>query len=251
MKKPLVRILGAAALAVASLSVQAGGVPGPSLTFTGWAYDNGNNVNATTHAYRGSAGGFSATLSGAPGFDGALETYCVDLLQTIGFGIAYSDYGVVSAGSYFTEAKAQTLGKLISYVFDGDLFGGTAAGYKDDLSTALQVAIWNTVYDTDLTLASGTFKDSSPYKNGNSGNFAGANGLLSASQVASQPISYGLYVLSSPSRQDQLFWQALPETTSTTQGLPSQGGSVPEPGSLGLAAAAMAGLAFVARRRRR
>lgn len=201
-----------AALLGACLGAQAS-----TVVLSGYTYGNGNNVAVTAPNYNGSAGGFSGTLSGFGGFDGAINSYCVDLLESFSFGTSYTDYSLVSAASQFTAAKVTALGKLISYVYGNNLIGSTGAAYKDDLSTAVQVAIWNIVYDTDFTLDSGTFKDSSIYKSGTA-NFMGANALLSNSQLASQSISYSLNVLRSvgnPGHQDQLIWRAVPEPASS------------------------------------
>ena len=137
--------------------------PAATMTLTGWTYGNGNNVSATTPAYNGQGGGFSGTLAGAPGFDGPISTYCVELSENVAFGTAYPEYTVVAAESYFSAARFQVLSRLISHVFGNGLFDSTAAAYKDDLSTSLQLAIWNTVYDTDVTLATGSFNDLGTY----------------------------------------------------------------------------------------
>ncbi len=208
-----------------------------------WTWGNGNNVNASAPVYSGAAGGFSGTLTGSsvPELNGSIETYCVELTEFFSFGGSYNDYNVMAASSYFTAAKAATLGKLITYVYGNNLFGGTAVDYRDNLSSAVQLAIWNTVYDGDSTLGSGTFGDISEYRDGTV-NFFGANQLLANS--ANLGISYDLYVLSSgrpmvdvQGKQDQLVWRR-----STNQ--------VPEPTSLALAFAALAGMGVAAKRRK-
>jgi hypothetical protein len=224
-----------------ALGAGALGAQAATMQLNNWTWGNGNAVNATAPAYSGSAGGFTGTLSGASPatLDGVINTYCVELTESFSFGTAYSNYTVLDASSYFSAAKVATLGKLISYVYDSNLFGSTAAGYKDDLSTALQLAIWNVVYDTDITLnAPGTFSDSSVYRDGTS-NFLGANQLLANS--ADSLVTYDLYVLSSGrpiqtwvGHQDQLFWRH----------------TVPEPASFSLVALALAAAGFSARRRK-
>ena len=64
----------------------------------------------------------------------------------------------------------------------------------------MQLAIWNIVYDTDATLSAGPgalFSDSTTYR-------TYANDLLSA--AGSFGIDRQLYVMTSSTRQDQLFW---------------------------------------------
>jgi hypothetical protein len=227
------------AAAIATLALCAGAAQASTVTFNNWTFGNGNAVKVNNPSYSGAAGGFTATLSGFGNWDGVVSTYCVDLYEFFSFGTGYTDYSLVTAGSQFSAAKVQALGRLISYVASSNLFNSTAAAYKDDQSTALQLAIWNIVYDTDNTLDAGgsaLFSDASAFKNG-SANFMGANPLLAASQLATQTIGYELFVLKSvgtPGHQDQLVWR--------TQG-------VPEPASLALVALALGAAGIAARRR--
>jgi hypothetical protein len=239
--KHFIRTACAAALLVSGLAAEAG-----TVKFNSWAYGNGNTVNVSTPNFNGQGGAFSLTLSGfGAGFDGAFEAYCVELTEYIGLGATYTSYNLVTAVDYFTgkgkAAAAGALTRLISYVNNSGMLANTAAGFKDDQSTALQLAIWNTVYDTDATLDSGSFAESSgtAYRHNSTSfgatNFWGANSLLSNAGTAS---GYSLYVLQSvgtPGQQDQLIWVR---------------NQVPEPGSLALVALALGGAGLVARRRK-
>jgi hypothetical protein len=221
------RTLVGAGLALGMLASQAA-----TMTLSGWAQGNGNNVRASAPVYNGAAGGFAGTLSGSVGLDGSIQTYCVELSQVFHWNVGYS-VDVVDATSYFTPAsgKAERLGRLLSYVQDQDLFALAAPGSKDNLSTSLQLAVWNIVYDTDATLAGGSFADTS--------GFAGtATALLAASQSWANVLD--LWVLASPTAQNQLIWRTSPVNT---------GQDVPEPASLALVSLALGGLALSRRRR--
>ena len=233
MKKSFVRTAIAATLmAGAALAAQA-----QTVTITGWTFGTGNGVTSTWPggAEVGLAGGFDATAAGIAGLpDGSFQTYCVDLAQTF-FGppsAALTGYSLISGASNTTAFAAggwgvnaatitANLGKLLGYV-------ASSAGLVDTSteSTSLQLAIWNTIYDTDSTVASGAFSDTSPYA-------AYATALLTGAASFSGS-SVALQVLHSDTNQDFLV---------TTP--------VPEPSTYALMLAGLAGVGFVARRRAR
>ncbi|MBK7518250.1 MAG: hypothetical protein IPI51_22225 [Betaproteobacteria bacterium] len=77
--------------------------------------------------------------------NGPFEAYCIDVTEFIDTS---SSYRLLSAAAYFGDAnKVSALGKLISYAQGSNVLN--TAGDQDMQSTALQLAIWNIVYDTD------------------------------------------------------------------------------------------------------
>lgn len=200
-----------------------------TLTMNGWLFGAGHAVNVSSPNYSGQAGGFRGSLSGLTdaGFNlDAVELYCVDLAQTVNInaGTAYTvkldgelgntTFTIKTAEAAFGAARANRLARLVSHAESLDTLVDSS---KE--STSLQLAIWNVVYDLDSSLTSGSgalFSDASTYR-------TYANDLLAGAGQAT--IDRQLFVMTSASRQDLLFWVDAQQ--------------VPEPGSLALAALAL------------
>lgn len=216
MRTPLFRAAAAGALAALCL----GPAQAANVTLTGWAYGSGNTVS--TSLYSGQAGGFVGSLNGAGAFNASpFITYCVELSESFSFGTKpMTGYAIASGDSYFGSAKAEQLGRLMTWVAAHPQAVDTAPE-----STALQLAIWNIVYDGDWNVGSqGQFRDSSA--------FAPAADSLLAQARAMSGSSLRVFALTKSGSQDFLLLQ-----------------TVPEPASLALVAGALGAAAWAARRR--
>ena len=241
MNKTLARSLTSLALAMA-LALAVGGAQAAGVQISGWAYGAGNNVLAGTAAsrYTGPAGALAGTLGGAVAQDSApFTTYSLELGEAPGFELVTpTDYTLVEGAQYFLSRRgdariAERLGLLMTYAYDNPQLVASADG-----STALQLAIWNVVYDTDDTVTANPyttrrqaakFSDASAFQ-------APANALLAGSRNVLVS-KYEIYALERSAAADLLFARTSHDPT------------VPEPGSLLLAASALAAAAAVRRRR--
>jgi hypothetical protein len=225
MYKRLTQAVAASVLAAGCALAHASPTPLVSpvdVTINGWVFSDGNIVNAT--GYNDYAGGFATTISSAGAFTNVgLTTYCLELEEAFaGFGVKMSGYSLDEGSAYFAWRRgradiADRMGRLLTFV----------AGHPAELdtsadSTSMQLAVWNLVYDTDFTLSgNGLFNDTSAY--------AAQGNVLLAGAESVQQSRYDVYVLEMAQSQD--FLVAVPHGTS-----------VPEPGSLALAATALLGL---------
>ena len=153
----------AGALGLGSAPARAGGV-----ALDSWAYGAPVaplSLNTGATAAGGSSslvwgGAFNASISGLPGWGGgSLVTYCVELEEAFELGRSVaSGYTVVGGAEYFQRRRgdagiAARLGALMTWEADHQ------AARTADSSSAMQLAVWNLVYDPagDPGLFAGSF----------------------------------------------------------------------------------------------
>jgi PEP-CTERM motif len=224
MKSKLVgSAVGLVLAAAAATPAQAANV-----TLTGWAYGSGSTVQASGTAlaagYNGWAGAFTGSLAGAGALDNlSFITWCIELEESFSFGSsAMTGYRVMDAADYFSDRQAQNtlrpdgaavalrLSQLVTWMNADRTRVDSAAE-----AVAMQLAIWNAVYDSDWSVSSaGAFRDGSAHQ-------ALATQMLQA--AAGIENRYTIYALARAGKQDFIAYSQ----------------TVPEPGSLALAGMAM------------
>jgi PEP-CTERM motif len=229
-----------------SLAARAGPV---AVTITNWAFD-GNKVNLSDASgasiYNGRAGAFVGSLSGTGVFDSpSFTTFCIELEEGFKFGSsAMQGYVVEGGANYFATrrhnaAVADRLSRLMTYVAADASRVDSAAE-----STSLQLAVWNLIYDNDMSLSAGSLRDSSSYA-------PYATQLLVGSADITAT-AYDVFALSRSGTQDFLLLAAKAPVVKTKgdDGDTKVNNGVPEPGTLALSGLALWALVAASTRRR-
>lgn len=238
--------LRALAIAAALLLTQtAFAAPNPGLTFTGFEFGS-VNVALGTHSplpaaivSHDSAGAYNTQVNGGATF----ESFCIDVWQYLSFNHTYSlgngaDYtarasmvGAVTNAGTITQGTVDNLSRLYAEAH-GSIVNNAVN------SAALQLAIWEVVYETpnNYDLASGKFY-STP-----SAVTSVVNGWLSNLSSYS-PNNYAVSGYVSNTYQDVIVFTAV----SGPLDVPPV--PLPEPGTYVMTLAGLALIAFVTRRR--
>lgn len=224
----LQKIIAAACLAACTAAPQAHAA---AVTLTGWAFGGaGSATVASTNSasslssYRGVAGAFQGSLSGTGAFDSShFLTYCIELEESFRFSAKpMPEYELVNGADYFAARRlanplrpegaqvADRLGRLFTWAQADPTRVDTAAE-----SVAMQLAVWNLVYDNDWSLfnSAGRYSDSSSHA-------VAANLMLAGAFHTQNRVS--VWALTAPGTQDFIVV-----------------GRVPAPATLGLAAGAL------------
>ncbi|MBU2991601.1 VPLPA-CTERM sorting domain-containing protein [Octadecabacter sp. 1_MG-2023] len=118
-----------------------------SLKFESWA-SGYETVDVTAPSYNGAAGGF--VMNDVDTSD-SFVVFCLDILGVIYSNVTY-DYTTTAAPFSNSQSPLNMTG--LQNLFDT---GYSNALASSTTSAAFQVALWNTVYDTDWDVNGGTF----------------------------------------------------------------------------------------------
>jgi MYXO-CTERM domain-containing protein len=258
------RILSAIALAVAAFTASAGPVTG-TLTLNGFSTGAlaGKLVQTGEPNVSAGVGALSATflpVGGTAGFDDIPYTvFCTDLYTSaapFGTGITYiqDSFPAVAAGT--------ALGKMFTYAFTQGLLNqnGDVQGTTTD-SVALQLAVWETLYDTAPgNLSGGNFTAGALYS-WDSGQVAAFNSAKTeANSLLAGGAAIGANWATLTAFNDTYASKPLHQSFMSVSILPGSGceltnscdvTTVPEPSSLALALIGLVGLTGAARRARK
>lgn len=191
--------------------------------------------------YNGVGGQFNGNFwsGGSAPADSFFRFFCIELGEHANAGPNAYYSGIFNEDELRKLYDVAYPNKTTGDYWDG---GQTNFGVFADATTAaaFQVAVWNIVFDSDLSLSGGSFQ----WTGASSAVSTAAQGLLN--QVASYSgdgyLSWTLYNFVSPG----------PDSNQRTgyQNYVSATYKVPEPGTLGLLGAALIGVGVLARRKR-
>jgi PEP-CTERM motif len=203
-------VSSASALTVTGATWGAGAPTGEDITLNG-----GGFVLPETNV-----GGFHVTASS----EGSFYTVCVEVTQAF-FPLpnTYTHEANGSANGFDVGTAARVAAVMQAAGFKSSDGGAvtTTQGF-----VALQMAVWNAVYDTDWTVSAGSFQQLTD----TNGAKAGANALLAAASGIATPV-YAVHKLYSADEQDVVI-------------------SVPEPETYAMLLAGLGAVGFMARRRK-
>jgi len=238
----------AAALASTAISAQAGpvsikvGFAHGSVNMTVGATNAGGSVTASVGAFNGLSG------ASAPYNTDAFITYCVELTQNLSIGALHSNYTLMDGAVYFSRTAVGSTVVVDRLVNLFSFLGGIKAPTSRTESAAIQLAVWESIYEGNTAFGSvdgnvsgigaGTFAATN---NGTTlAAIDAANVILTGARNFTGPGLFSIQVLSSSANQDLLVLTQLRDV----------GRVIPEPATLALTMAALLGVGVVTRRRR-
>lgn len=178
-----------------------------------------------------------APIDPDPDFRDSLLMFCIDLFHgaaPVGTGVKYDKIDFANGLNPYDG-----IAKLITFN------GGLASKSASD-SAAMQLAVWNIVYDTDLDVANGKFRTN--YMGGTDV-VSKANALLVGASGVSQNL-YNISLLTDNAYAENTKAGYQDFITASLNSGGDFGNDVPEPDALALAGIGLLGLGIVTRRRK-